>query len=576
LEEAPAAIVGKVRAEDGTPLEGVLVRATGVRRRPPGERRGRRDLFEEPDVEQQVRDLLADHRWRQATQRETRTDASGAFSLSELADATYSVAAAVDGYEVRAVGRSSGVEPGGRVDFVAWTVVEVPFLVLLPDGRPAEGAEIEFDAEGRGSTTSPWSAERARVPMRPATYRVRASAGAASELRSESQTVAVEDGVEPSLVTLRLEGRTGIRGRIVFPEGEEPERAILYTLRLAGGAGEETLRSEGTKTWVRRGWNFAFDLMDLPSGSYLLGAALDEQCPLALTQTVEVLDRVAEVEFAFPPLDPREFVLLRVLDPRGRNLRDVQIVSGFRGSKGSSSGSAAVIARDDGTFLVRHHSPSGGETADGVNTIRARSPRYGEKEVEYVRGRVAEVTIAFEEPAVLEAAVAGYVGSGLEGSLRLLLRKGDPGGRPRNWSPFHDGGREGLDAEGRRSFGPVQPGPYEVVLGIRDEGNRHRPVEVVSIPLVPGENRLSVPIPPLYRLTVLVEDPRPGAQLLLEPRTQGRGGWSSRERLGEDGQATFARLLAGDYRLSLVGSGRAARMSVSLPGPEHLVFTPER
>jgi hypothetical protein len=575
--EASGTIQGKVRSEGGTPLAGVLVRAVGSRPRPPGEGRARRDPLEEPDVSEQVRELLTAHRWREATRREARTDASGRYALGDLSDTSYSLVAGLEGYELEPVGRSTGVEPGQRVDFVAWKVVPVPLLVLLPDGATAGGATVEFETEGRGSTPSYWTPQHPAVPVRPGPNRVTASLQGPPEMRSPKETVVVEDGIEPPLVTLRLEGRTGIRGRVVFPEEEEPERAVVYLLRLlAAASGDaDSLRRDGAKIWVRRGWNFAFEQKDIPAGTYLLAAAWDDSLPIAVTETVEVEAAIVERMLEFPPLDPNDFVLLRVLDPKGRLLRDVQIRTGFRGPKGSSSGNATTIAKEDGTFLVMHHPPREEGVVEGVQWIQARSPLYGEEVAEYVRGRVGEVTIAFEEPALLHASVAGYAGSGHEGSLRLQLRKRSSGG-PGGWSPFYEGDRRGLDEDGRQTFGPMQPGPYELVLGIRDEGNRYRPIEVAPTNLAPGENRVTVSVPPLYRLTVLVEESRPGSQIQIEPRSYGRGGWNARERVGADGRATFQRLLAGDYRLSLLGSGKAARMSISLPGPEHVVFLPDR
>jgi hypothetical protein len=122
------------------------------------------------------------------------------------------------------------------------------------------------------------------------------------------------------------------------------------------------------------------------------------------------------------------------------------------------------------------------------------------------------------------------------------------------------------DAEGVAEFDPVAPGTREIrlLLTMDDRTSRQVPLLAREVEIGPGENRLTVPMPPLYDLTVLATEEvrarQKDGELWLFPREP------------EDGRIVFHGLPGGTWILR--GSESEGAMTVTLPGPAEVEFAP--
>jgi hypothetical protein len=557
-----------VLAEDGSPLADVLVRAIGRPKSPLRPREASASKVDERDLEEKVRDLVAEHLWMEATQRETRTDANGDYVLAGLADAIFSLAAHREGYEIQAVDRSGGILPDSEVDFRAAPVVAVPVALILPDGGEPPRARVSFEGSGH-KTSETWTPARSTLRVRPGTYRVEANVEEPVPMMDSVDGVALEVGGVASTVTLFLRARTGIRGRVIFPRDEEPESVLVLLQRLAPGRepDPERLLEMGTKSTAFRTKSWAFEFLDLDPGTYLLGAARQFGAPIARTALVHIDAGLVEQDLVVAPLEPEDALVLYVLDPAGRPTTDVRVHIGFRSEKSASFGSAAVIPRGDGSFLVLHP-PRGKKEAGAAarHFLRVTSERWGHAEAAYVPRETSEVTIRLTEPATLEATVLGLDGSGLDRRLTVMLQETERR-RPRPMILSSGTTEATPNSEGRVLLGPVQPGSYDVDLRVDK-----KTIAAVPVTLLPGKNKISVDLPPLYRLVVIVEAADPGRPVSLR-WIDPRGGKATEDReLDEHRRATFEHLPAGEYWISLRGGRRLSQMRTFLPGPEVVTF----
>ncbi|MBI4605664.1 MAG: carboxypeptidase regulatory-like domain-containing protein [Planctomycetes bacterium] len=585
-ERGEGAITGSVRTEAGRPVAGVRVEAT--RERPGGgtQEPPAVDAGSLGGLEGELLELVARRRWTEATTREARTGADGAFRLEGLADAAYSVRASLEGYEIEpASGVDAGrVRPGEAIAFVAREVVRVPVQVLLPGGGEPERAAIAVTRQSAAAWRSfrrDWRPADPAVLLHPDWHELRALGGEAHELASEPVEVEVRAGEAPALVTLQLEARPGIQGRVVFPEGEEVDMVDVAAIPRASGttADFKEFAGGGLGCAARRSEGYRYSFPDLPPGRYLLGTGRKPE-GIEVVEEARVEDRMVEKDLNLPPLDPRDFVTLWVYDPDGRTLTDVGVDSGCRVSGGSSQGGGVVIRRPDGSFWVLHHARNcDARDPSLLYTVTVRSYQYGARELEYKLPQEAPLVVRFRETASLEVLVSGYAGSGHEGWIDVQLgpMTKEEGGADRSLPPHHF---DRLGPRGRKRFFPLEPGEYELHVMLKSHATSGGGTGIASVRVTvrPGENRLTLPMPALGTLTVLVEGLGEDARLNLRGFDPGGGGYAGVQfngvRPGEDGKLTFERLPSGTYELSTRSGGRSGAMRVEVPGQPVVRFEP--
>src|SRR6185503_19848389 len=111
--------------------------------------------------------------------------------------------------------------------------------------------------------------------------------------------------------------------------------------------------------------------------------------------------------------------------------------------------------------------------------------------------------------------------------------------------------REEPDAEGRTTFGYLEPGSDEVVLYLEAGKYEWVPIARSPITLRAGINQASVPLPKLHGLTVLIDYDGPETMLGIMPAGE-TDNWLA-EPVGKGGRVTFEGLPAGAYTLTSWG-----------------------
>lgn len=591
-------IAGHVRAADGQPLAGALVRATPAADADEAEPAGRAP-DDDPTLESEVRDFVKRRRSAREARREALTDAAGAFAVTGLGATKYEVEARLAGLALRPVdGEASEVRPGATVDFVARTIVRIPALVYMPDGRLAERASIECKRSGHDDR---YLLRRREIEAEPGSHQFTARGGDDGELRSEPQSVAVAaDGAAPAL-TFRLVRHGGVRGKVSLPPDEQDEYLQAFILQFANGNVPDParLRREGQSDWIyRRTRRYSF--APLSRGTYLVGVARPNEPP-AVTQAIEVDDAMVTLDLTIPPPDRTDYVILTVLGPAGEVVDGAQVGSELRGNHGTQNDQIVAIEKAGGTYWVAIPDAAkkawrGRGDAETRLVLTVTADEFGSRTVEVAPGETTAL-VRFLPPATLDVTIAGYAGSGLEGALVLSLEK--PGGDDeeghggfyfsggnryirRGHSYRRLGEEESLDAEGHQKLGPVEPGTYELMLGLQPEGGGNQPLtaERATLTLVPGRNEHVLSAPALYALRVVVD--RAGGGIALNPAGRGSGRWICKVA-DADGRCVFDRLPAGSYQLRFFEGDEDARsfpseasMAVTVPGPAEVRYSPAR
>lgn len=596
IEGGTGTITGRILTADGEPLAGATVRAERILERG-GARRGRGEAApQDPSLEDVVLEVVASHRFRQATRREVCTDAKGTFAIEGLADARHRVSAQAEGYAFSSKGRTDQVEPGAEIEFTAEPVFDIACAVVLPGGgQPKEAMIVTQNAYGeQRSWTGVWTPDDpiVRIRVGAGAFKVRASCEAdGEEYRSDAVDVTVEPGRQPPAVTLQLKGRPGVKGKVLFPKDEESDQAQVRLMRLAPGAAPdlERLGREGNIAWVHSHNKFSYAFRDLAPGTYAVGVQRGYQGPAVAAETVEVADHMVVRNLTVPAIDPADYLVIWVYGPKDEIIRNASISTSRRSKNQSSSGGGTVVKCKDGSYwLLRSPvadgagSPGDDEEEDLHFFVSILTEAYGEKAVEYLPGQTEPVVVRFADPATLDVTIVNYAGSGYEGSLMLTLQRAAPeerqGGTRTAWraQPYAPvgPGRKGLSPEGSQTFGPVEPGSYDVVLSIKSAQSSFRPVERVPVTLKAGPNAAEIAIPELHSVTIVVDDAPANATLSLRPVPR-TADFRSDQRIGKDGKAEFTRLTPGEYRIQMYGTGRLEEMRVTIPGDREVRFAPK-
>jgi hypothetical protein len=129
------------------------------------------------------------------------------------------------------------------------------------------------------------------------------------------------------------------------------------------------------------------------------------------------------------------------------------------------------------------------------------------------------------------------------------------------------------------AFGPVQPGEWDLVLW------QARPPAVeglwilgrIAVALAPGDQDVTLAMPPLHALRVAFADAEPGAHIGLAPAARRLGAGKLYLELGADRTVTFPFVPPGAYRVLLYDAMEAhhPHMSVTVPSKGVVPFVPD-
>lgn len=527
VERGNGTITGRVLAADGSPIEGAVVRAQAQW---PAEVQDSPLTRGEPPPVRALEDLVVERiqplRRALASLVTARTDADGRYALSELADVPYTVYAYREGFSLEPFGRR--VKPGETLDFRASPLVEVPILVLEPDGKTAASATIHVMVEGDYyARQAPWSPQAPDLPLRQGRQTIWATVGEQYDSAQTRTTIAADAPPDPLTIQLRI--RAAISGRVLVPPDENPWSLEVFILRVQPGSRPDPglLLSAGTSRSAMEK-AYAFAAINLQPGTYAVGVGWSRG-RIDVIEVVEVAGGTVDVDLRLPPPDPKEHALVHVLGPDGKPVAAASIHTTSRGRESGMS-----VRRRDGSYWVAHPREKGVRSAASECAMHVDVEGLGKKTVAYEPEAGAEMTIRFEAPARLEVVIDGFAGSGLHGHLELRPVQEDG-----TWLDA-----QGPDTDGRASF-PLQPGAYELRLFSKRSGYQRALVSATALTVVPGENRVALPLPALHALTVLTRASR--VNLAAADRTQ--SSFHTEQLAVEDGKAVFERLPAGRYRV---------------------------
>jgi hypothetical protein len=549
-------ITGVVRDAEGNGVAGVTIRATqhgkgGSRRK--GDGAPGTDTLEET-----VRKAVERYHWRSQTTVDVVTDSGGAYLLGGLADREYQLQAYLKGHVIEAAkgARVWNVKPGTTIDWTAGVVVTVPVDVLLPDGTRPPQAWIQRK-QGNSTTSEQWSPERREIRVPPGAYTLSVSLGGNEEYRSDAVDAIAESGRSAEPIIFQLSGRPGIRGNIRFATGDRLSSLRVFALRFSGDKppSNEQLGAQGKETWGWKNNNFEFSFMDLPPGRYLLGVGT-RKGSIFTTKTVDVGAQLVTTELVVEQIDPKHYVLVRVLGPDGKPIAVDQMSTSYKAGNSSSSGGGTWARRTDGSYMVFHHDHENEE--GGTFGVEVTANKYGKKSFNYKQGKQREFELRFREPAKLSVTVQGFAGAEHADKVTLGLRT-----RTSEQQRVSAARDQAPDGDGRAVLGPVESGDYELVLYIRI--GRHQSVPAVrkTISLPAGESETSLAMPGLHELVVTGKK---GDQFHLSGDRDAGVFFHQSLRCGDDGRALFGPLPAGSYSLRM--NRKPGEMAVTVPGPE--------
>jgi hypothetical protein len=576
-------ITGTVLDPQGKGVAGVAIRASFAPASSSASSRRGLGLPPMKSFDEEVSEAIAGVRQRRAGRIDTTTADDGTFRLSNLVEGRYTIEAGLEGFVIEGQG-STWVQTGGAVQFIATPAIAVPLTVLLPDGRAAARASLHVQVERRTHHES-FAASNPFLRLSAGSYKLRALVADGADLAanglkepaaSEWVTVTIVEAVTP--VELKLVTRLGVRGRV------KPHPELLGFDGLRAGAvplasdAEFDPSSESPSQDPRSTVSVSggkFELMDLAAGRYAVVVQTGNE-DFLLHEVIELQSGIAEVELDLADLDASRFLTCRVLDPDGQALAGVDFRQTLRSKNGTRTSSPTELPRRDGSYWLSFGADAAKALAKGDASTKfeltAQTSSFGSRTVEVAPG-AKSVEISFREPAFLNVTVAGYVGSGMEGRLRVALQSGaDQEGR------YFGGRNDQFDSKGQARLGPNEPGSYTVVLTAEDrDGDRFRNPEVArqDLVLASGENSVMLTIGALHDLEVTVVGVDVGGHVSLSrTTTSGEDHVDSQEV--ENGKVTFSSVAPGEYRVQYFDqAGLFAVASLMVPAVTRITLEPK-
>jgi hypothetical protein len=492
------------------------------------------------------------------------TGEDGACELVGLADLPYSVAAYLEGFSFRGETETARVQSGAEVRFRAADRARVELTVLLPDGTEPVVALLSVSGK-MGTGQRRWTPGRRDAWVPPDTWTITATAGESNEFRSSPVDVAVPPEGLSDPVTIRLDPRTGIRGRVVLPEGDLGASGKIRAVRLLEGEDADTERltdpGHGQDVKVARGGSFV--VLDLAPGTWVLGLVTGSE---AVGRTaVQVSQGLAECEIVMPDADPEGSVIVTVLDPEGNRDDRVSVVGEMIVGEQRTTGPRGVPLRDGG-FRVVHALPREGALGEVRYVLVVRSRLYGESRVPYGGPGERHVEVRLEKPASLTVRVTGYTASGHAGHVKLILVP--PAGR--GGGPYWQTDRP-PDEQGVYRLPHVTPGDYRLVVQAMLDKTTRIPAGVHDVMVAPGDNSIEVAMPRLHSLAIV--SGTANARFGLRPPLESGQRWRCAPRSPRGGRVVWEHLPAGEYRIEPQGPARRA-IRVSVPGTREVEYDP--
>lgn len=558
-------ITGTVRSASGEPLAGAVVSAASSY---PGDMG-----YNLKSAEERVAARMRYEKWREVSMRTATSGEDGAYRLTGLDESTeYQLAAQLTGWQLNvAVSGQRRIKAGESCDFVGHVTYELTATVLMPDGSPAGSGRVRAHQQvGSSSRTQQGviAEGRAGVTLAEGAWTVYAEHGRDNELKSETIELEIRQGEAPAPVELRLKARAGIRGKIL--RGDSPldirARVYLQSNPPAEPPGDTLEREdrELSSSWGRDDYKF----FDIAAGSYRLLLVVESR--VVAWRDVAVGDALVELDLTLPDPDPADYIIVRVYDPGGRLLTNVNFnITRHRGGSSSGRGGGELL-HSDGSYWLSKLSFSGDRQAEHHYTIKVDHSKYGSKTVRYEGTDTHELEIRYQDPALVTLTVANFNEHSLRDKLSWELRTGksDVRSELRRYQEVSGGAKQSSPFK----LGPVEPGEYELVLvtysgGFFDSRILYRQ----KVTLTAGENSLSALVPELFTLTVLTGETRV-SRITVRSKDGGFEHEGYRSRGSDDGKLVLEAIPPGTY----VITSNEGTMEVVVSRDTEVQFEPRR
>ncbi len=501
-------IFGRILTEAGKPLRGVVV--TAVHNTAGGCSRESR-LMEPRTLEERAREFVAEAFMDDLACAKTITRTNGFYRFSGLSQQTHWLDVTAPGYCVEARNRrwTFPTEDGYRVDFVAYKLKDVPFSILMPDGSEVDHARIEAYSKGFDSRSFLWSPQKNVMPLPPGVYRIQAFAGDNDCFESNNKIVPVFPDTQPDLVRIQLKEDLSICGKVIVPPGDDLDTVSLCYMRLSPGVTVDPnlLLSKGEREYddaEKPDFTFEINDISLTPGRYVIGAGRTMDQIEAMAE-VTMTDAPVHVELTLPPVDESRLLTVIPVSPTGAPVTNTDISAEWHTSDKRGGGIPYTKPGEGACRFI--FEPCFREAVHDNSfecLITVESDPYGTKRRQWNPTEGNEITIALEEPAVLNLTLAGFIP--------------EENGGPNVEIYVHDAGSfnssdDTIGADGRMTVFPVQPGPCKISVY-----SSSRLFDEIRPTLLPGKNNVVLQTPVPLSLTITFSDEAPGTFVDLQKK----------------------------------------------------------
>jgi hypothetical protein len=477
-------------------------------------------------------------RWDERV-RETTTDEDGRYSFSNLPREEVVVRAEKRGYEIAPVDVLAYMDcrPDAVVDFVGKPVPSVSIRVVGPDGAPFGPVKL-VDAT-RQPTNRSRDAAGWYLNLRSGAVRLRAVSEPRGDLVSDFVTIDPANLPPGGVVEFQLRQRSGVSGRVVFPDDRRPPDSVA--VRLQGS--DEDIRVEATSAD-----GFRFVLPEVPPGEATLRVTDTKFAQYVFAQrTVTVTSGTVQADVTVPASEPTRTFVVSVIDPGGEKVRILSAETELSGSADLPSTRASWSRGGDGSVVVQVQWPP--EYTSG--RIVVDTDGFGRLVAPLARSSKEPVVLFARKPARLDVVV-----DGLRPDAPRLAVEATPLGQPA--APFMRALTGETDAEGRVQLAALSPGRYRVEVSSGASPRRVFGAATVELTSGPSTVRIDVSA---CRESLAVEgnaDRKFWFATITPLAADGRpdGLPIATEQTDEQGRAKFTLLRPGAYLVEMHGETR--------------------
>lgn len=504
-ESGDVVIGGRILTENGKPLAGVEVRAHP-------EEWGEPYPESADDLKEALRRSGSRLHKFYAGAKTALTGADGRYEITRLGDHSHKVRPRLEGYVFTRVRKrySNDESVWGSVDldFTAMRASPTQFLVHLPNGTKPEDVFVTAQREGDTDVQQYYGAEFTRA-LPHGTWKFTARAG------ENGEHVCSVSGVEiPAVddrVVLQLRPNPGIHLRLKLKHTAGDYNGFKLYMLPNPSDREPTF---DMFQYDHPGyWQNEVTYTDLLPGTYQFVVTLSET--VVGWKNIVVGDEFVHAEFEVPPPDPNDFLVVRVFTPGMESVKHVSVTAELYAASSEFDpvwGMYYPPMLEDGSYWFARPVIKSDERL--TYQFKVEAGDLGIHSVTLPYEETQDVVIQMPEPAIMELVFTGFDQHQWKEQIRVRLNHIWDNGYTRSGGQFPEVDGKWLHEiakSERLEVGPVKPGTYEVKMscnaGYRWEEVQGGDIMNWQFKIIPGRNVVECPIPALYQLTLLIDDP---------------------------------------------------------------------